>query len=115
MIQEYSFGKIKISGNVFNWDVEVWNSGEVWRWFRGESHVIDVGAIGPALERRPDIMVVGTGHSGMAWITPEVEAKLQEKSVLLVEGRTSEAVRMFNVLLKNEPTLRIVGLFHLTC
>lgn len=120
MIEEYQFGSITIDGKVYNHDVEVRWSGEVLRWQRKESHVIDVEDVKRAVEQKPDTIIIGTGESGIAEVTQEVKNFILEKGVKLVVDKTEEAVKTFNVI--NEESKeeegeqnKAIGLYHLTC
>ena len=66
MIQEYRFGLIVIDGKTYNYDVEVRWTGNVLSWQRKESHVIDVEDAERAIEQNPEIVIIGTGESGLA-------------------------------------------------
>jgi hypothetical protein len=113
MIENYQFGKIKINGEVFDYDVEVrWNK-EVLKWRRGESHIIDIEDVKRAVEQNPEKIVIGTGESGIAKATEEAQGFIKEKGVDLVIETTGKAVEVFNEEAKKAK--RIIGLFHLTC
>lgn len=120
MIKEYRFGLINIDGKNHNEDVEVRWTGEVLKWHRKESHIVDVEDIKRAVEQDPDTVVIGTGESGMAEITDEAQDLINEKGIRLIIDATEQAIKTFNVI--NEESKeeegeqdRIIGLFHLTC
>jgi hypothetical protein len=50
MIEEYKFGSITIDGKIYEYDVEVRWTGEVLKWWRGESHVVDLEDVKRAIE-----------------------------------------------------------------
>lgn len=119
MIQEYHFGSITIDGKTYHHDVEVISSGEVLKWWRKESHVIDVQDIKRAIEQNPDTIIIGTGESGVAEVTETAKKEIQSKGIELIIEITGEAVKSFNLLLKKSEEAKnkkkIIGLFHLTC
>lgn len=133
VIEEYKFGKIKISGKEYLHDVEVrWSpkdsdvtseptgqAGEVLAWQRTESHVIDTEDIKRALEQGPEIIIIGKGESGVARVTENAKKEIKSKGIKLIIDTTEEAIKTFNVLLsqaeEDEEELKIIGLFHLTC
>lgn len=120
MIKEYRFGSITIDNKSYNYDVEVRWDGEVLKWWRGESHIIDVEDIKRAVEQSPDTIIIGTGESGLAKVTEAVQKFVAEKEIKLVVDVTREAVRTFNVihqtLTKEQGKQgKVIGLFHLTC
>lgn len=115
MIEEYKFGSIIIEGKTYVYDVEVRWAGEVLKWRRKESHVIDVEDIKRAVEQNPDTIVIGTGESGIAKVTEEAKKFIQEKSIKLVVDKTEEAAKTFNVIIEEGKQNKVIGLFHLTC
>lgn len=118
MIEEYSFGSITIKGKNYDFDVEVLWTGEVLKWWRKESHLIDVGDVEKAVKLNPDTIVIGIGKSGVAQITEEAKKFIGEKGIELVIDKTEEAVKTFNVILNESEEgeqNKVIGLFHLTC
>lgn len=120
MIKEYRFGSITIDGKVYNHDVEVRWTGEVLKWQRDESHIIDVEDVKGAVEQNPDTIIIGTGESGLAKVTEEAKDFILEKGIKLIVDKTEEAVKTFNVIDKESKEEegkqnRMIGLFHLTC
>lgn len=120
MIEEYHFGLIKIDGKIYSHDVEVRWSGKVLKWWRGESHIIDVDDLKRATEQNPDTIIIGTGQAGIAKVTENAQKFIQERRIKLIIDKTEEAVRTFNIILEESETEeekqnKIIGLFHLTC
>jgi len=120
MIQEYRFGSITIDGRIYNYDVEVRWTGEVLTWQRKESHIIEAGDVERAVKANPEIIVIGTGASGVAMVTKEAQEFIKEKGIELIIDKTEEATKTFNII--NEESeeeegvkRKIIGLFHLTC
>ena len=114
MIEEYHFGSITINGETYNHDVEVRWTGEVFKWWRKESHIIDVEDAKRAVEQNPDVIIIGTGEIGVATVTEEAERFIQEQGIKLIIDETGEAVKTFNEILGNSEK-KVIGLFHLTC
>lgn len=119
MIEDYRFGKIKISGKDYDYDVEVRWDHEVLKWWRQQSHFIDLEDLKRALERKPEMLIIGTGAAGIAKISQEAQAEIIRQGIELVIDKTGEAARVFNsVVKKNQGTAeskKVIGLFHLTC
>lgn len=120
MIQEYHFGSITIDGKTYNHDLELRWTGEVLSWWRKESHVIDAEAVGRAVEQGPEIIIIGTGESGMARVAEEAQEFIKGKGIKLIIDKTEEATKTFNII--NEESeeeegvrRKVIGLFHLTC
>jgi hypothetical protein len=118
MIEEYKFGLIIINGKRYDYDVEVRWTGEVLKWQRQESHLVDVDDVKRTVEQNPDTIIIGTGESGVVEVTEEAKKFIQEKGIRLIIDRTEEATKTFNIISeesKEEEQNRIIGLFHLTC
>jgi hypothetical protein len=120
MIQEYRFDSITIDGKTYNYDVEVRWTGEVLSWWKKENHTIDVEDVGRAIEQGPEIIIIGTGESGLARVTEEAQKFIKEKGIELIIDKTEEATKTFNII--NEESeeeegkqRKVIGLFHLTC
>jgi len=119
MINEYQFGAIIIDGKTYEHDVEVRWTGEVLKWWRKESHVIDVEDVKRSVEQNPETIIIGTGESGIARVTEAVQKFIKDKGIKLIIDRTKEATKSFNLLEEKseeeERQEKVVGLFHLTC
>jgi len=120
MIEEYHFGSITINGKNYNYDVEVRWTGEVLKWWREESHVIDVEDVKRAVEQNPETIIIGTGQMGIAKVTEGVKKFIQERRIRLIIDKTEEAVKTFNIILEESEEeegrqRKVIGLFHLTC
>ena len=120
MIGEYHFGSIAIDGKTYEYDVEVRWTGEVLKWWRGESHVIDIDDVKRAIDQNPELIIIGTGESGLAKVTERTKEEILSKGIGLIVDKTEEAVKTFNIQ-KEESTeeegvqKKVIGLFHLTC
>ncbi len=135
MIEEYKFGSITIDGKTYDYDIEVRWTGEILKWWRKESHIIDFGDIQRAIDQNPDTIVVGTGESGLAKVTDTLKQEVKGKRNELIIDRTEQATKTFNIIVEEHSffsTLRfarlneesqeeegkqrkVIGLFHLTC
>ena len=120
MIEEYKFGSITIDGRTYEKDVEVRWNGEVLDWQREESHIIDVSDILSALEQNPEVIVMGTGNSGVAKVTEKAKEAIESRGIKLIIDHTEQATKTFNI--RSEESIeeegrqeKIIGLFHLTC
>ncbi len=71
MIDSYRFGEIAISGEVYTSDVIIFPQRVRSNWWRREGHKLYPQDIEEALRERPDVLVVGTGNSGMMVVPKE--------------------------------------------
>jgi len=120
MIEEYKFGSITIDGKTYNQDVEVRWTGEVLKWWRRESHVIDVEDVKRAVEQNPETIIIGTGESGVARVTEEAQKEIKSRGIELIIDLTEEATKTFNIIKEESKEeegkqRKVIGLFHLTC
>ena len=96
MIEEYRFGSIVIDGKAYNYDVEVRWTGEILPWPRKESHVVDVEDVKRAIEQNPELIIIGTGESGVAKATGAAEKAIKSKGIELIIDLTEE-VLIYNI------------------
>lgn len=131
MIEEYRFGSITINKKTYTHDVEVrWGpkelvsdsigqADEVLPWWREQSHIIDIEDIKRATDQNPEIIIIGTGQSGIAQITKEAKEEITTKGIKLIIDVTEQAIKSFNILARKnreeKKQKKIIGLFHLTC
>jgi hypothetical protein len=120
MIEEYKFGLITINGKTYNYDVEVRWTGEILKWWRKESHLIDLEDVQRAIEQNPDTIIIGTGESGMAKVTERLKQEVKAKGIELIIDQTEQATKTFNIIFEESQEeegiqRKVIGLFHLTC
>lgn len=113
MIEDYRFGFITINGKGYNHDLEVRWNGEILPWWRRESHIIEGEDLKRALKQKPEIIVIGTGKTGIAEVFDKAEKIILNSGIELVIEKTDRATEIFNTL--QEQNKRVIGLFHLTC
>ncbi|MCS7114581.1 MAG: Mth938-like domain-containing protein [Nitrososphaerota archaeon] len=115
MIDSYSFGFIVINGKRYESDVIVFPEKVIGGWWRREGHKIYVEDLGEVLNHKPtpQVLVVGTGYSGLVKVMPGVEDALKKRGIKLIVQSTREAYKTFNELLKSGKP--VAGAFHLTC
>lgn len=120
MIEDYQFGFIIIDGQTYNHDVEVFWTGEVFDWWRKESHVIDLEDVIDVAEQNPEAIVIGIGQSGMAKVTEAAKKFIERRGIKLFIDPTEQAVKTFNIRKEDSKeeegkSEKVIGLFHLTC
>ena len=96
-IEEYKFGSITIDGKIYEYDVEVHWTGEVLKWWRGESHVIDIEDVNKAVEQNPELIIIGTGELGLVRATDKAKTEILSRGIGLIIDKTEEAVKTFNI------------------
>jgi hypothetical protein len=112
MIDSYKFGHINIDGKEYTNDVIILPAGLMDNWWRRSGHELSIKDIQPVLDARPEVLVVGTGASGMMTVLPEVKDTLADKGIELIVKSTEEACKAFNEL---SGTRKAAAALHLTC
>lgn len=120
MIEDYQFGSIIIDGQTYNHDVEIFWTGEVFDWWRKESHIVDLEDIIDIVEQNPEAIVIGTGQSGMAKVTESAKKFIEVRGIKLFIDPTEQAIKTFNIRQEDSKEEegkpeKVIGLFHLTC
>jgi len=113
IIENYSFGKIKILNKLYTEDVKILGTKVIPSWRRKEGHKLYPEDIEDILSFEPEVIVVGTGSPGLMSVQDEVKQLCEEKEISLISCPTEEAVEIFNKL--SEEGKKIAGCFHLTC
>jgi hypothetical protein len=113
MIEEYSFGRIVISGNVYSADLKIINNRVVADWWRKAGHVVEVDDVADILAAQPRYLVIGKGKPGLMRVSGELAAELQDRGIELVAEPTAGAVETFNRLAA--AGYQVAAGFHLTC
>lgn len=115
MIESYSFGVVVIDGKRYTSDVIVFPERVISGWWRREGHKLAVEDLKEILEMKPkpEVLVVGTGYSGLVKVSREVEQRLEREGIELVAQHTREACETFNRLLSQGK--HVAAALHLTC
>ncbi len=114
---ETKFGSITVAGTEYEHDVIIRLNGKVEkrkkklsRQLYGTSHIISLAEAEYVYEDGANWLIIGTGQSDMAKLSPEAEAFFQEKRCTVKLLPTPEAIRCWN-----ETEGAAIGLFHVTC
>lgn len=113
IIEEYDFGVIKISGRVFHRDVIVFPDEIYANWWRKEGHNLHVEDLEIILKRKPSILIIGTGYSGVMKVPEEVREFLKKQGIDVIVENTQRAVDVYNKLVKENRN--VAAALHLTC
>lgn len=112
MIESYEFGRIVIKGERYATDVIIYPDRVEDNWWREEGHSLSPVDLWAVVQAKPEVLVVGTGRSGLMRVLPETKKYLHEHGIRLIAERTAEAVRIYNQLCQST---RVVAALHLTC
>ena len=113
MIESCSFGNIVIDGRKYTFDLVIYPDGRVeGPWYRESGHRLSSGDIRELIRSGPDVIVAGTGISGLVKPEKELERLLSERGIEFIAAPNEEAIKVYNDL----SSRRSVGAcFHLTC
>lgn len=64
------------------------------------------------LKENPEVVVIGKGTSGMASLSDDSTALLEERGIEIIEADTPEIRDKFNEISK---TKRVAAIIHVTC
>lgn len=113
MIESYDFGRIMLDGKRYSSDVIIFPDRVRDGWWRKEGHRLHIEDLKEVVEAKPDVLVVGTGYSGLMKVPTEVKQRLEEKGIEVIVQPTRKACETFNQLIQSGR--KAVAAFHLTC
>lgn len=111
-IESYEFGKIKIDGKTYTSDLLVFSDRVHENWWRKEGHTLCLDDLRLVLKNKPEVLIVGSGYNGLMKVPKEVVEKIEKLGIKLIIRPTSEAVSIFNELVKRK---KAAAALHLTC
>lgn len=112
VIDSYSFGNIVINGKRYTSDVIIYPHRVESHWWRLQGHLLQLEDLQAVIDFSPELLIVGTGDSGLMKIAPETEKFFRESPIELVVQRTTEACETYNRFHGDKKT---VAALHLTC
>jgi hypothetical protein len=111
-VEHYSFGRIIIDGNTYTSDVIIYQDKVDPAWWRKAGHSLHIDDLKDVIAEKPELLIVGTGNSGMMVVPEETVSYLKSKGIKVNIARTDEAVKHFNKFQKEK---RTIAALHLTC
>ena len=112
MIDSYSFGNIVINGEKYTSDVIIYPHQVDSHWWRLQGHLLQLEDLREVIDFSPELLIVGTGNSGLMKIAPETAKFFQESPIELVVQLTAEACQTYNRLHRSK---KAAAALHLTC
>jgi len=111
-ISRYSFGSITVDGKEYTKDVIIYPARVDPAWWRKEGHYLRPEDLEEVVATKPDVVVIGTGASGVMQVPEKTVKWLEGKGIEVRVARTAEAVKIYNRLYENT---NAVAALHLTC
>ena len=113
VIDSYVFGNIVIDGRRYTSDLIIYPDGKIVDgWWRQSGHLMTEADIAGLIAAEPEVIVVGTGASGMLKPARGLEKSLKKKGIQIVAAPSRTALNHFNKLNRSA---KVGACFHLTC
>jgi len=112
IIDSYQFGEIVINGKKYTSDVIIFPDRVRDNWWRKTGHQLRLGDIAEVLTESPEVLVVGTGASGLIKVLSEVQPAVKAHGIELIVEATDKACHTYNQLCHSQ---RVIAALHLTC
>ena len=113
MIESYTFGRMEVNGHTYTSDLIIYpDKIPQDSWWRDTGHRLSLKDIQDVLKEKPEVIIIGTGFTGLMKVEEEVKQYAQDNMIVLVIKKTKNAVQNFNEIATKKKT---VGAFHLTC
>lgn len=110
VINSSQYGSITINDVTYNHDVYILPSGRVEE--REYGHTFTEDQVEHVLEENPNVVFIGKGTSGMASLSSDARALLEEKGIEIIEANTQEIKDKFNEIAKIK---KVAAIIHVTC
>ncbi|MBN1833532.1 MAG: hypothetical protein JW896_15630 [Deltaproteobacteria bacterium] len=112
-IEAYSFGWMIIDGKKYTSDLLIYPDGRVEdAWYRKRGHELSTDDISALIQAGPEIIIAGTGASGLMKPEKDLEKRLFQKGIGFISLPSHEAVKCYNQWSLEKP---VGACFHLTC
>ena len=112
IIDSYQFGLIVVNGKKYTSDVIIFPDSVRDNWWRKTGHQLCLDDIAEVLTENPEVLVVGTGASGLMKVLPEVRQVVEAPGIELIVEATDKACHTYNQFCRSR---RAVAALHITC
>ncbi|UCC38504.1 MAG: hypothetical protein JSV96_11780 [Candidatus Aminicenantes bacterium] len=112
MIESYAFGRMVIDGHPYTSDLIIFPGKINDSWWRISGHSVALKDIEGAFLEEPEVIIIGTGYSGLMKVEEEVKSLARSKGIELIIEKTEKATQAFNTISTQK---KAIGAFHLTC
>ena len=105
------FGSILVDGKKYETDLHIHWDGEIRE--RQKTHNFTKAEFEELALKDPEVIVIGTGMSGMLTVGPAAATAASLKGIQLLAVKTPEAAQRFNALARMRK--RVIAVLHATC
>jgi hypothetical protein len=81
-------------------------------WWRKEGHRLQIADLADVLDAKPQILIVGTGYSGMMVVSEKTKNDIRSLGIDIYIATTGRATELFNTMQGKKIT---IAALHLTC
>lgn len=113
IVEDYSFGIIKVDGQKYSRDVIISKTQIKPNWWRKEGHKLHKEDLDFVFNHNPEVLVIGTGANNRMKVPEQLRAELRTKNIEVIVKNTTDAVEIYNDLVEKREG--VFGAFHLTC
>lgn len=111
-IDSYTFGNIVINGKTYTSDVIIYPGRVDSAWWRKEGHLLRFADLEEALQAWPEVLVIGTGYSGVMRVPAETVARIAGRGIEVRVEPTAKAAEVYNRL---QGVKTVIAALHITC
>lgn len=112
-IEHYGFGEIVVDGIKYERDLIIFPDRIKENWWRKEGHSLCMEDLREVIEYKPEILIIGTGYSGVMKVPENLIGELEKKGIKVQVLLTGDVVKAFNkYVFQNK---KVVCALHLTC
>ncbi len=115
VIESYRFGQMVIDKKVYTSDLKIIKGIVKNNWWRSKGHEVVPSDIEDIMAAGPDIVIFGTGASGMMKLAPGLSKLLTDKGIKVIALPTELAAKKFNELVSRLSPAKVAFAAHLTC
>jgi len=112
IIDSYQLGLISVNGKKYTSDIIIFPDRVRDDWWRKSGHQLCLEDIAEVIAKNPEVLIVGTGVSGLVEVLPEVQQAADARGIKLIAQTTDKACHTYNQLCHSQ---RVVAALHLTC
>jgi len=111
-IDSYQFGQVVVNGKKYTSDVIIFPDSVKDNWWKKRGHQLCPDDIAEVMAENPEVLVVGTGASGLMKVLPEVQQVVEAQGIELIVEATDKACHTYNQFCRSR---RAVAALHITC
>ena len=113
VINSTKFGSITVNGKTYYDDVIVTWDDEVKEIHLNIRHLFGLPEFNQIASKKPDVLIIGTGDSGLLRVSEDIKRLCKERGIELTEMTSKGAIEKFNEIFNQGK--KVVAFIHVTC